>query len=76
MSTAAILQAFTELNPAQQIQLVEDMWDRVALSPEPLALNNAQKKTLRARKKALGGKAPEGRSWEEVRRSLLASDGR
>jgi putative addiction module component (TIGR02574 family) len=73
MSTAAILQAFTELNPAQQIQLVEDMWDRVALSPEPLALNNAQKKTLRARKKALGGMSPNGRSWEKVFNSLLKS---
>lgn len=76
MSTAAILQAFSELHPAQQIQLVEDMWDKVALSSEGLKLSAPQKRTLRARKKKHAGKAPVGRTWQEVRQSLLSSDAR
>jgi putative addiction module component (TIGR02574 family) len=76
MSTAAILQAFTQLQPSQQIQLVEDMWDRIAQSEDPMPLSAGQKKELRSRKTALKGQPAKGRSWEEVRSSLLDTHGR
>jgi putative addiction module component (TIGR02574 family) len=76
MSTAAILDAFAQLQTSQQIQLVEDLWDRIAESPEPPPLTAAQAEELRRRKAASAGGPPAGRSWEEVRKGLLESDGR
>ncbi|WP_395752020.1 addiction module protein [Prosthecobacter sp.] len=76
MSTEAILQAFTLLEPAQQIQLVEDMWDRIALSEEPPTLTAGQREELTRRKAAHASGASQGRSWDEVKKSLLGSDGR
>lgn len=76
MSTEAILQAFTLLEPAQQIQLVEDMWDRIALSEEPPPLTAGQREELNQRKAAYLSGASQGRPWSEVKNSLLGSDAR
>jgi putative addiction module component (TIGR02574 family) len=73
MSTAAILQAFTRLEPAQQIQLVEDMWDRIAESQQPAQLTTEQREELKKRKSAHASGASQGRSWSEVKNSLLQS---
>lgn len=76
MSTEAILQAFTLLEPAQQIQLVEDMWDRIAQSDESPPLTPEQRDELIRRKAAYVSGASQGRSWSEVKNTLLVSDGR
>lgn len=70
MSSAAILQAFSQLPPSQQIQLVEDLWDQIAQSPTVPELSHAQADELRLRKQAAGS-SPQGRSWAEVKNSLL-----
>lgn len=75
MSTTAILQEFTRLGHARQLQLLADMWDSVAETNPPV-LSSAQKKELMQRKKRfLEGKS-KGRPWSEVKASLLQSDGR
>ncbi|MCF7784766.1 MAG: addiction module protein [Prosthecobacter sp.] len=76
MSTEAILQAFTLLEPAQQIQLVEDMWDRIAQSDEPPPLTTEQHEELTRRKAAYVSGSSQGRSWSEVKNTLLGNDGR
>ncbi len=76
MSTAAILQAFTRMEPAQQIQLVEDMWDRIAESEQPPPLTAEQREELKQRKAAYASGASQVRSWSEVKNSLLRDDGR
>ena len=76
MSTEAILQAFTLMEPAQQIQLVEDMWDRIAQSEEPPPLSAEQREELTRRKAAYASGASQGRSWSEVKNALLGNDGR
>lgn len=76
MSTAAILQAFTRLEPAQQIQLVEDMWDRIAESQQTAEPTTEQLEELRRRKAAHAAGTSQGRPWSEVKNSLLADDGR
>ena len=75
MSTEAILQAFTLLEPAQQIQLVEDMWDRIAQSEEPPPLTAEQREELTRRRAAYVSGASQGRSWSDVKNSLLGNDG-
>lgn len=75
MSTTAILQAFARLKHAQQIQLVEDMWDRIAQSDEPTPLSTVQKKELRRRKAARAGTQPQGSSWTDVKKRLLSTNG-
>jgi len=74
MSSAAILQAFSQLQPSQQIQLVEDLWDQIAQAPTAPPLSQAQKNELRLRKQA-SGESPKGRPWSEVMRSLNDTDG-
>ena len=76
MSTEALLQAFTLMEPAQQIQLVEDMWDRIAQSEEPPPLSAEQREELTRRKAAYASGASQGRSWSEVKNALLGYDGR
>lgn len=76
MSTTAILQAFTRLEPAQQIQLVEDMWDCIAQSEQHPPLTAEQGEELARRKAAHASGASSGRSWNEVKNSLLGNDGR
>ena len=76
MSTEAILQAFTLLEPSEQIQLVEDMWDRIAQSDEPLPLTAEQREELIRRKAAYAAGTGQGRSWSEVKNTLLGNDGR
>ena len=61
------------MEPAQQIQLVEDMWDRIAQSEEPPPLTAEQREELTRRKAAYASGASLGRSWSEVKNTLLVS---
>lgn len=74
MSTAAILQEFSRLGHAQQLQLLADMWDSVAENNPP-ELSQAQVKELALRRQRyLEGKTT-GRPWSEVKARLLQADG-
>lgn len=75
MSTAAILQAFTRLEHSQQLKLLTVLWDSMAADHLPLPTAAQKKEILRRKQRHLKGKS-KGRSWAEVKKSLLQADGR
>jgi len=63
-----------ELSPEEQLQLLEDIWDRLSQHPADVPLSDAQRAELDRRLDALeadikAGK-PLGRPWSEVRERL------
>jgi len=70
MSRAA--RDYRDLSVAERIQLVEDIWDSIAVEgSEAVALTDAQREELRRRLQAHDAD-PEGViPWEQVRAELL-----
>ena len=65
-----------DLSPAEKRQLVEDLWDDLAATPEAVPVHDWQRQEL-ARRKANLVKNPASRlAWEEVKRRVRASHGR
>lgn len=55
------------LSVAERIQLVEDIWDSVAATPEAVPVTDAQRKELARRKRAHRKDPAAAKTWEEVR---------
>ena len=55
-----------KLSIPERIQLVEDIWDSIAASPEPLELTKAQEEELDRRLKELDANPGSAIPWEEV----------
>jgi putative addiction module component (TIGR02574 family) len=65
-----------DLSASEKLQLVEDLWDDLAATPEDVPVHDWQKEEL-ARRKANLLKNPEsGLSWEEVKRRIRSRYGR
>ena len=65
-----------DLSPAEKLQLVEDLWDDLAATPETIPLHDWQKEEL-ARRTANLMKNPASRlTWEEVKRRVRSRYGR
>ena len=63
-----------DLSPEEQLQLLEDIWDRLSQHPADVPLSDAQRAELDRRLDALeedikAGR-PLGRPWSEVRERL------
>ena len=58
---------FTNLTPAERIQLAEDLWDSVAAEAGGLPLTAAQQAELDRRLADLERDPGAGESWETVR---------
>lgn len=58
------------LSVAERIQLVEDIWDTIAASPEVLPLTNSQREELDSRLEALRQNPEEGITWLELKALL------
>lgn len=68
--------AIFDLSPAEKLQLVEDLWDDIAGTPEAVPVHEWQKEEL-ARRKANHLENPaSGLSWEEVKQRVRARYGR
>jgi putative addiction module component (TIGR02574 family) len=65
-----------DLSPSEKLQLVEDLWDDLAASPETVPVHNWQKEELARRKANLLSRPASGLSWEEVRRRVRSRYGR
>jgi putative addiction module component (TIGR02574 family) len=65
-----------DLSPAEKLQLVEDLWDDLAGSPEAVPIHDWQKEELARRKANLQNNPASGLSWEEVKRRIRARHGR
>lgn len=56
-----------ELSPAEKLQLVEDLWDDLAGTPEAVPLHDWQKRELDDRKARLEHNPATSLTWEQIR---------
>ncbi|CAN5602330.1 addiction module protein [soil metagenome] len=65
-----------ELSPSEKLQLVEDLWDDLASTPEAVPVHDWQKEELARRKANLQNNQASGLSWDEVKRRVRSRYGR
>jgi putative addiction module component (TIGR02574 family) len=65
-----------DLSPSEKLQLVEDLWDDLAGTPDDIPVHDWQKEDLARRKANLTSNPALGLSWEEVQRRLRSRHGR
>lgn len=65
-----------DLSPTEKLQLVEDLWDDLAATPEAVPIHDWQKQELARRKTNLLSNPASGRKWEEVKRRIHSRYGR
>jgi putative addiction module component (TIGR02574 family) len=65
-----------ELSPAEKLQLVQDLWDDLAASPEDVPISDSQIAELQRRKANLQKNPASGLSWEETKRRIRSRHGR
>lgn len=65
-----LTQEILKLSVAERIQLVEDVWDSIAATPEQLSVTEAQKTELDRRRQRFEQGAATTRTWDEVKVSL------
>lgn len=58
-----------ELALSEKLQLLEDLWDSIASTPEEIPVLKWQKEEL-ARRKAAYLKNPSGSSWEDCKERI------
>ena len=63
MSLAADI---VKLDPAERLDLLEQLWDSLAVTPGALPLTNGQREELDRRLDALDAEGPSGTPWDEV----------
>ena len=65
-----------DLSPAEKLQLVQDLWDDLAATPEAVPVHDWQKEELARRKANLLNNPGSGLSWEEVKQRIRSRYGR
>jgi putative addiction module component (TIGR02574 family) len=65
-----------DLSPSEKLQLVEDLWDDLAATPESVPVHDWQKEELARRKANLLNNPASGLSWDEVKRRVRSRYGR
>ena len=65
-----------DLSPAEKLQLVEDLWDDLAASPDAVPVRDWQKEELARRKANLMNNPASGLSWDEVKQRVRTRYGR
>jgi putative addiction module component (TIGR02574 family) len=65
-----------DLSPSEKLQLVEDLWDDLAATPEAVPVQDWQKEELAKRKARLMTNPSSGLTWEEIKRRARSRDGR
>jgi putative addiction module component (TIGR02574 family) len=65
-----------DLTPSEKLQLVEDLWDDLAASPETVPVHDWQKEELARRKANLQNNPASALSWDEVKRRVRRRYGR
>jgi putative addiction module component (TIGR02574 family) len=58
--------------PPEKLQLVEDLWDDLAASPEAVPVHDWQKQEGARRKANITRNPASALSWEEVKRNVRA----
>lgn len=65
-----------DLSPSEKLQLVEDLWDDLAATPEAIPVHDWQKDELARRKTNLQNQPASSLSWDEVKRRVRSRYGR
>ncbi len=65
-----------DLSPPEKLQLVEDLWDDLASTPDNVPVHDWQKEELARRKANLTADPGSALSWEEVKRRVRGRYGR
>ncbi|MPZ12854.1 MAG: addiction module protein [Chloroflexi bacterium] len=65
-----------DLSPSEKLQLVEDLWDDLAATPDVVPVHDWQKEALARRKVILIDNPAAGLVWEEVKRRVRSRYGR
>ena len=70
------MESIFELSPSEKLQLVEDLWDDLATTPEDVPVHDWQKQELARRKANLMKNPAPGRPWDEVKQRVRARHAR
>jgi putative addiction module component (TIGR02574 family) len=65
-----------DLSPAEKLQLVEDLWDDLASTPDAVPVHEWQKQELARRKANLAINPNSVLSWEDVKQRVRRPYGR
>ena len=65
-----------DLSPAEKLELVEDLWDDLAATPEAVPIHEWQKHELAQRRAGLLLNPHTALSWEDVKQRVRARYGR
>jgi putative addiction module component (TIGR02574 family) len=63
-----------DLSPPEKLQLVEDLWDDLAATPEAVPVHDWQKQELSRRKASLLRNSVSPSAWQDVIRRVRARD--
>lgn len=67
---SSVLKDVLTLSVADRLQLVGEIWDSLAATPEAIRVTDAQRKELARRRRAHVRNPSAAKSWEEVRDKL------
>ena len=67
---SSVLHEALSLSVADRLQLLEEIWDSLAATPEAIPVTDAQRKELARRRRAHARNPSAAKSWEEVRAKL------
>ena len=73
MNSQSLLQAAKRLSISEWIALVERIWDSIPDESVPIPLTDAQKQELERRLAAPKSSPEAGKSWEDVKSSILSN---
>ena len=73
MSSSA--ESVFDLSLSEKLQLVEDLWDDIASTPEAVPVHDWQKEELVRRKQNLLNNPGSALSWEEIQRRVRSRYG-
>jgi putative addiction module component (TIGR02574 family) len=59
-----------DLSPSEKLQLVEDLWDDIAATPDDVPVHDWQKQDLARRKASLQKNPASGLHWEDVKQRV------
>ncbi len=66
----------SDLGPVDKLQLVEDLWDDLAATPDAVPVHDWQIKALERRKANLLANPASGRKWADVKHRIRSRYGR
>jgi putative addiction module component (TIGR02574 family) len=65
-----------DLSPSEKLQLVEDLWDDLAATPEEVPVHDWQKDELARRKANLLNNPASALTWPDIKRRVRGRHGR